>query len=339
MFVPVPMHLLMLGITKSVCLKIDKWLRDSKQKTAFLNLGEDLLQGIKDMNVEWCKILRYPTTDKFGGWISENFLAMNRVSLWFYSVIFAMPAVQPYKDPEIDISNYKAKDTRQWLSARGLPQEGKAKDLLNIIKNYYATNTVPDILVQETSIQSNDIFELLHSMALMNHVIMSPTSTKSDIHALPAIIRQFLIKYDKFDVKVNEHKDPSWIRQYNFMSLLDIPSTISIYGSMRNLWEGGIDGEGYLRYVKPELTSGLVNKWESWCITNLLHKKVYSDLLEHPNTKENFLIELRKECRVYRKLNTLKEDIQNKKALSGIIINNDNNTIYVCYRLKKTYLV
>jgi hypothetical protein len=84
-FVDVPMHLLMLGVTKSVMLKIGKWLCNYNLNSMFLTMSNDVLRSIKSLNIEWCKILKYPRTDKTGGWVSENFSAMGRLGIWFYS--------------------------------------------------------------------------------------------------------------------------------------------------------------------------------------------------------------------------------------------------------------
>ena len=58
------------------------------------------------MNIEWCKILEYPTTEKTGGWVSENFLAISRLGVWFYSYLFLLPIKENYKDPITDFSTW-----------------------------------------------------------------------------------------------------------------------------------------------------------------------------------------------------------------------------------------
>lgn len=82
-----PMHLLMLGIVKSVLLQISTWLRYQSQKTLFLGMAKVKLLSIKTMSIEWCKVLEYPVNNKFDGWISENFLALIWLSNWFYSLL------------------------------------------------------------------------------------------------------------------------------------------------------------------------------------------------------------------------------------------------------------
>jgi hypothetical protein len=88
-FVEVPMHLSMLGVMKATTLKLGKLLRSISQNATFINHISGKLKVIKKLNIEWCKILEYPTTETIGGWVSENFTAMARLRMWFYSNLYA----------------------------------------------------------------------------------------------------------------------------------------------------------------------------------------------------------------------------------------------------------
>ena len=61
--VDVPMHLLMLGVVKSVMLRVGMWLRFRYQKSLFLKMAKSKLLAIKSLNIDWCKVLEYPVTD------------------------------------------------------------------------------------------------------------------------------------------------------------------------------------------------------------------------------------------------------------------------------------
>jgi hypothetical protein len=75
-FVEAPMHFLMLGVMKLVMLKIGKWLRAVGQNSVFITKVTGKVCKMKSLIIEWIKIVDYPTTEKTGGWVSENFLAM-----------------------------------------------------------------------------------------------------------------------------------------------------------------------------------------------------------------------------------------------------------------------
>ena len=38
---------------------------------------------------------------------------------------------------------------------------------------------------------------------------------------------------------------PSWLQHFNFLSLLNLPDTMDLYGPLVNMWEGGNRGEGF----------------------------------------------------------------------------------------------
>ena len=82
----VPMHLLCLGVVKSVILQVDKWMTKSCKGAPFVKHMMGMLESIHELGLCWCPILPYKG-GKFGGWVSENYLTMSRLLKWFYSVL------------------------------------------------------------------------------------------------------------------------------------------------------------------------------------------------------------------------------------------------------------
>ena len=60
--------------------------------------------------------------------------------------------------------------------------------------------------------------------------------------------------------KKNNEK-PIWLKKYNFQSLLNLPKALIEFGPLVKLWEGGNQGEGYLRYVKPRIRDVHSKNW------------------------------------------------------------------------------
>jgi hypothetical protein len=69
------------------------------------------------------------------------------------------------------------------------------------------------------------------------------------------------------------------------MSLLNLPNQLRNYGSMRYIWEGGMNGEGFLRLAKPEIKRGLNRNWPKWLIDHLLLDKTCQDLCQSISPK------------------------------------------------------
>ena len=95
---------------------------------------------------------------------------------------------------------------------------------------------------------------------------------------MESITRIFLTNYAEFERSIYVREFPKYLSSYNFMSLLNLPRHIDNYLSLRYLWEGKDQGEGYLRTVKSELTIGLNKKWEMWLVNNLLLEKSFNNI-------------------------------------------------------------
>jgi hypothetical protein len=134
-FVEVPMHLLMLGVMKAVVIKVGSWLRSINQGPNFLSLVKGKLRIVKKMNIEWCKVLEYPRTDKTGGWVSENFVAMTRLCVWFYSILKQLPINEQYTDPVTNYTTWNKKECEKWLQVRDIDKTGLIKDLKKKLEN------------------------------------------------------------------------------------------------------------------------------------------------------------------------------------------------------------
>ena len=62
---------------------------------------------------------------------------------------------------------------------------------------------------------------------------------------------------DEKTKKKKKKSIPSWISSSNSMCLCNIPNAMKKFGPLRLLWEGGNQGEGYLRIVKQHAKMGL----------------------------------------------------------------------------------
>ena len=84
--VDVIMHLLFLGVGKSTHRVIVDWMKlSSGSYQQYSDLLENCLNREDFPSVEWCKVAPY-TGEKFGGWVSENHLALMRLSNWIAGI-------------------------------------------------------------------------------------------------------------------------------------------------------------------------------------------------------------------------------------------------------------
>jgi hypothetical protein len=122
------------------------------------------------------------------------------------------------------------------------------------------------------------------------------------------------------------------------MSLLNLPNQMKHYGSLRLLWEGGTQGEGYLRSVKGELKKGLNKNWPKWLMESLLVDKGYNTILGKFNsTNINVLSSGIKDIKVYKNKAEAESVIQIARPFSALELMDDNESsrIYICYRRQR----
>ena len=78
---------------------------------------------------------------------------------------------------------------------------------------------------------------------------------------------RFLGHIEMLDLKLHpKHEKPIWIAKFNFLGLLRVCESFSNFKHVRNLYEGGVIGEGVVKELRPLVAKGVHNKWA----TNLL---------------------------------------------------------------------
>ena len=330
------MHLVFHGIQKSMAHKIEEWASRRGSLSSFKKYSANILQPIQDLKLEWCKIQPY-TGGKLGGWVGETHLAMARINPWFYSALRFLKRDEMYVgDPTTRPQFWTKKENQLWLQARGLPYDSKQKaaELKKLVEEYLSKPEIPPLLPQ-ISITEDDIINLAQSATEMCSLIMHNQVSDQYLKKLEWSIRVFLTRFDMVDsgVRINSKEKPTWITSYNFLSLLNLPNMARQFGPLRNLWEGGYLGEGYLRMMKPLFRNtgakGFRANWE----TNLHQSALRDKVLDNrPNNTERSCSQdednQRKQFEKYESIFLLKKAIQFKNVLSCISLR-DNTLAFV----------
>ena len=76
--------------SKKYMILIEFWASQCGSLSALQRFGSCILQDVKELNLDWCKLLPY-CGGKFGSWMAANYLATARVNYWFYSMIHTLP--------------------------------------------------------------------------------------------------------------------------------------------------------------------------------------------------------------------------------------------------------
>ena len=312
------MHLVFHGIQKTNMILIETWASWSGSLSALQRFGNQILQNIQDLNLDWCKVIPY-NGGKFGGWMAENFLGMSRINAWFYSTINTFAIEKKYDgDPKKCQSKWTKTQNMAWLRARGLTLNAKdnARSISSSVATYLLQDTIPPILTP-SSFTAEDLQDLVVHATKMITLVMNRYVDDEYLDELDISIKVFLTKFNKFDnnMKMSEKEKPRWVTSYNYLCLLNLPRIAKNFGPLRNLWEGGYIGEGFLRLIKPHITRGLGKNWQKNIHRGILERKVFNQLCDSYMISNNASI---KKYHLYHDVNTLTIQFVNNTILSCI---------------------
>lgn len=111
----------------------------------------------------------------------------------------------------------------------------------------------PKVIPGSCAVRSNELQTMVwHCHSLFKNLFAAP-HTCLHKHAAEAHAKMLLSTITTMDRKVNSKDNLQNIYEvkYNFISLPRAVQLLSTYGSARNIQEGGIDGEGVVKMLRP----------------------------------------------------------------------------------------
>ena len=289
------MHMVFLGIVKTVVgFYVPKWLKALSKHASFVDNNGYLLDAFCAMSIDWLVVLSFGK-GTMGGWVSENFLGFSRIVLWFYQNI-EVATVKVEDIPPLGLAQKKwtKKHNTYWLKIRGLQTSGKADELKTRVEDYMKLNPVPQPL-KPTERKVEHVETTLVALVNLLQCVMSTEVTEATINKTEYAIRIFLSAFDKLaenlrdvpddnDTTTDEPKKApkstaAVVSSYNFSCLMNLPQAMSTFGPLRDLWEGGPRGEGFLRFAKPFMSQGIRLNWPVHLMNRLQRMQAFLNLM------------------------------------------------------------
>ena len=134
-FIDAPMHLIFLGCVKLINKRLLDWAALFKKETTLVKTFSTLIPSIYDLKLEWCKIFPLSNGTTFSGLVSENWLAVARLSKWMYMRVPLLITDDNFDTthPNTSVFQWKASEVRKWLALRGISRKGLIHELKQII--------------------------------------------------------------------------------------------------------------------------------------------------------------------------------------------------------------
>lgn len=269
--IDVAMHLLFLGIVKTVMQQIQEWMVTRNKGSRFVQYADGVFENVQRLQLTWCRVTPYKNGN-FGGWISENYVAAARLMAWFYGNIGEIAADPVFDEPDVEFNSWKKTHHYAWLKIRGLDSTGTAWELKQRVQQYMRQRGGPPGIPEPAGGPVENVLTLISALRSMISRLMVREVTEVYLNDLERHIKIFLNAYELFDLaNRTSNSIPSWVSSYNFCCLLNYPQVIKEFGPLRNLWEGGGMGEKVLRLVKPNWY-GFKKNWQINKLDQVLRK-------------------------------------------------------------------
>ena len=300
------------------------------------------------LGLSWCKATPYGE-GKFGGKVSENYLADCHLFQWLYSQIEEIGEEPPFVEPNIPKEKWLKKTNVAWLKARGLEMKGTLAEVRDRVAEYMAQDDGPPDILGPTGGPIENVTNVICCMSALTSWVMCGYSTPKLVQSVEWHIQLFLNSYEIMDKDLQKGNKCSWVSHYNFLCLLNVPKMILELGPLQNLWEGSYKGEGFIRHVKPEITMGLRKNWANTLMTRVLKKLAFKRVM-HSRDKsmspmlDDGTLEFSDEegddpatatdnvCKMFHKYGSIPDVTQaflSRKPLSCVMYN-DSKVLYCC---------
>ena len=174
------------------------------------------------------------------------------------------------------------------MTAYGYDTNGTVVVLRERIEAIKKDPLTSNTLIEQTCGSGEEICHMVGSMLSMIASIMRKEVFEESVDQIEREIKIYLSYFDivqdkrnnQFKKKSSTKTKPSWMTKYNYLSLLNIPTSIKLYGPMINLWEGSNQGEGYLRFAKPKLNNIHSKNWQQNAHLEILTEMSFEEVIE-----------------------------------------------------------
>lgn len=188
-YIDVLMHLLFLGLTRTVLDSVHDFLKRKNKLKAFLARVQGRLESINALGLHWARLQGY-RKGTFGGWISENYLDFARVMLWFFDDMTDLLSEPAFIEPRDKLHKFWLKSENEgWLKCRGLPTTGKADELRERVKTYTGQEGGPPPRLDEVDVGEFDMLAMLGNFRDVIETSMSREVTDDVIEAFGVRIK------------------------------------------------------------------------------------------------------------------------------------------------------
>ena len=245
-FIEAVMHMLFLGITKTIGMMIRDLFKMYGRWSTFHKSTQPYLHQLKNYSLHYCRVWTFGSHEKpFSPWQSENHLAYARCFKMIGSNMTLLLGKTNNEERQQAVSAAKSTISAWSACISRLMLKPNNKDNSNSAERH--------------------IKLFLSAVNDLDEIIMDK-------------------KRRKEGVKEQDKKKIQTVS--NFMGLLNIPKQMREFGNLRDYWEGSFRGERILQTLKPLVTQGTYHPWFATTVLRKYYQQKTMSLLLSNNKNQ-----------------------------------------------------
>ena len=139
----------------------------------------------------------------------------------------------------------------------------KKKELFEYVCEIIGNKEIPKEIKGNPGGNVKNVTNCVITLCRMIGIVMQREINDELIKECDLSIRIYLRMIEELNSKIKNNDDkPIWINRSNFLSLLNLPEQMKIFGPLRLYWEGGWKGEGIIKELKEVIRDGLKKNWQ-----------------------------------------------------------------------------
>jgi hypothetical protein len=260
------MHLAM-NTEKAVFKLVLKWATLSANGITLRRHLTPLIESVSGLRLPYVPVRMFKN-EKFGGYVAENYRALTMLSPWLFRCLLkdefipTAPMVAPEQKPR---SKWSRKENTGWLQLRGLsiPPKMSATGLIALVDSYFKAPSGPPAVQSFTPPSVADIRQLLVLLYQVFGTLFATTMHgEAAGNRFDALVVQSLLSIQSLGKACHPKlKKTIWVSKYGLLGLLRCRQHFIDYTLPHSLFEGGIEGEGMVKELRPLCPNAVRAGW------------------------------------------------------------------------------